>query len=150
MARRVSFCESSSKLPSKSVADNPRSPLPLLSQINISPLKVTSPVSQQILKLDYNEIANSGKSFSNLHLNQFPDVTRYHARSLYSSNFNSLRFSITSASCTFVSPELNLAQIILITKPPRKPINLHLHLTQPRLVKHLILIHRDSRLPHLW
>jgi hypothetical protein len=74
MARRVSFCESSSKLPSKSVADNPRSPLPLLSQINISPLKVTSPVSQQILKLDYNEIANSGESFSNLHLNQFPDV----------------------------------------------------------------------------
>jgi hypothetical protein len=125
MARRVSFCESSSKLPSKSVADNPRSPLPLLSQINISPLKVTSPVSQQILKLDCNEIANSGESFSNLHLNQFPDVTRYHARSLSSSNFKSLRFSITSASCTFISPELNLAQIILITKPPRKSTNLH-------------------------
>ena len=78
MARRVSFCESFSKHPSKSAADSSRSSQVLLSQINTSSLKVTSPVSQQTLKLGYNEIANSGESFSNLHLKQLPDVSRYH------------------------------------------------------------------------
>jgi hypothetical protein len=99
MARRVSFfCESFSKHPSKSAADSSRSSRVLLSQINTSSLKVTSPISQQTLKLGYNEIANSGESFSNLHLKQFPDVSRYHARSLYSSNFNSLRFWMTCSN----------------------------------------------------
>jgi hypothetical protein len=145
MARRVSFfCESFSKLPSKSAADNSRSSRPLLSQINISSLKVTSPVSQQTLKLDCNKIANSGESFSNIHLNQLPDVARYHARSLYSSNFNGLRFWMTLEPSLFLNLELDLAQIILTTKPPRKSTNLHLHLTQPRLVEHLIRIHRGS------
>jgi len=36
------------------------------------------------------------------------------------------------------------------SKLPPTSINLYLNLTQPRLVEHLIRIHRDSRPPHLW